>query len=493
MQGICLKICIKILAFIFCVIALPTLTVAQDTTSGIIWESPIQISPDSVRTWTPRVAGQGDTIHITWTNNMLQYPYVRSVNEGASFEPMRKLAPDSVGYVSPNWIFTSRGKIHTIFTATKTGGFPFFNYHMISSDNGDTWSSPVRFDDTLIYYASTSLGDTVVLRSSKPGQFFLLTKSTDGGITWNSETCNMLNGNGQQIALTKNYLHLVKGSGFDSGGVWYEYVAQYRKSSDLGQTWSDSIPLSTVGYTHGSVPIIATDTWNDTTRIFTAWWDNKYGCSTMVGCSILGRISDDEGFTFAPEIRFDERPAGCDADAAMHNNVMAIVWNDDLPDGGLMIRTSIDEGNNWSPPFMLSYGGTHDVAITNNAIHVVYSELILQPDSTYRFKVFYRRGLFLKTSVKEVQNIPLDFMLKQNYPNPFNPSTKLLFVISHSSLVSVKVYDVFGREVAMLVNEKKQPGEYSIEWSAEGFANGVYFVRMVAGEYVSTIKTILMK
>lgn len=96
------------------------------------------------------------------------------------------------------------------------------------------------------------------------------------------------------------------------------------------------------------------------------------------------------------------------------------------------------------------------------------------------------------------KEIPKSFGLEQNYPNPFNPITKLSYVVSHSSHVSIKVYDLFGREVAMLVNETKQPGEYEIEWnpstnSDRALSSGVYFIRMIAGEYIATIRAIMMK
>jgi len=96
------------------------------------------------------------------------------------------------------------------------------------------------------------------------------------------------------------------------------------------------------------------------------------------------------------------------------------------------------------------------------------------------------------TGVNEKQ-LPTRFALEQNYPNPFNATTKLSFVISHSSLVSLKVFDVLGREVATLVNEAKMPGEYRIQWNAESVPSGVYFYRMRVENSSDTKKMILMK
>jgi hypothetical protein len=72
------------------------------------------------------------------------------------------------------------------------------------------------------------------------------------------------------------------------------------------------------------------------------------------------------------------------------------------------------------------------------------------------------------------------FSLLQNYPNPFNPTTDFGFRIADLGFVSLKVYDEIGKEVATLVNEVKQPGEYTVQWKAQGMASGIYFYRLDA-------------
>jgi hypothetical protein len=97
--------------------------------------------------------------------------------------------------------------------------------------------------------------------------------------------------------------------------------------------------------------------------------------------------------------------------------------------------------------------------------------------------------------------IPTKYELKQNYPNPFNPTTSVSFVIGQSparqhsggSLVNLKVFNVLGKEVATLVNEVKQPGEYTVQWNAEGVPSGIYFYRLTAGSYINTKKLVLIK
>jgi hypothetical protein len=97
-------------------------------------------------------------------------------------------------------------------------------------------------------------------------------------------------------------------------------------------------------------------------------------------------------------------------------------------------------------------------------------------------------------SVKnEAASVIKTFSLQQNYPNPFNPNTKFSYQMCKTALVSIKVYDLLGREVATLVNEVKQAGSYPIEWDATRYSSGVYFYRMQTGSFVDVKKMVLMK
>lgn len=93
----------------------------------------------------------------------------------------------------------------------------------------------------------------------------------------------------------------------------------------------------------------------------------------------------------------------------------------------------------------------------------------------------------------EPASLPKTFSLQQNYPNPFNPSTKLTFQVSKAGFVSIRIYDLLGREAAILVDEVKQAGTYSATWDALNFNTGVYFCRMQSESFSATIKMILTK
>ncbi len=94
--------------------------------------------------------------------------------------------------------------------------------------------------------------------------------------------------------------------------------------------------------------------------------------------------------------------------------------------------------------------------------------------------------------------MPEDFYLKQNYPNPFNPSTVINYQLSAFSFVTLKVYDMLGREVSTLVNEFQSSGEYSVNFYVETslikpLATGIYFYRLQAGSFVDTKKMMVLK
>lgn len=88
---------------------------------------------------------------------------------------------------------------------------------------------------------------------------------------------------------------------------------------------------------------------------------------------------------------------------------------------------------------------------------------------------------------------PAEFALDQNYPNPFNPTTTIAFALPSDQVVTLKIYNAIGQEVATLVNEFKTAGRYSAVWDAKGIPSGVYFCRLQAGNVVELKKMTLLK
>jgi hypothetical protein len=92
-----------------------------------------------------------------------------------------------------------------------------------------------------------------------------------------------------------------------------------------------------------------------------------------------------------------------------------------------------------------------------------------------------------------LEKAPMSFSLSQNYPNPFNPATTIPFVVPRRSPVTLIVYNILGERIATLVDETKAPGTYEVRFDGSKFASGVYFCRMVAGDYTGIKKLMMIK
>jgi hypothetical protein len=97
------------------------------------------------------------------------------------------------------------------------------------------------------------------------------------------------------------------------------------------------------------------------------------------------------------------------------------------------------------------------------------------------------------TDVPQLHNYQPKFTLCQNYPNPFNPSTSISFNIPSKAYVLLKVFDIIGREVAVIVSEELTEGNYLRRWDATGLTSGAYFCRLQVGSFVNTKKLILLR
>jgi parallel beta-helix repeat protein len=143
---------------------------------------------------------------------------------------------------------------------------------------------------------------------------------------------------------------------------------------------------------------------------------------------------------------------------------------------------TINAKNNWwgdaSGPYHPITNPTGQGDTVSN--HVDYSPYL--PDSVDVVGIKYLQ-----------QGIPDNFVLYQNYPNPFNPITNIRFDLHKSSLTKLLIFDILGREVAKLVNEKLSTGSYEVDWNASGYPSGVYFYRLETEEFTDTKKMVLIK
>jgi len=144
-------------------------------------------------------------------------------------------------------------------------------------------------------------------------------------------------------------------------------------------------------------------------------------------------------------------------------------------------------------PFDFAPGDTQEVVIgilMSGGENNILSVAELKKDAA-KLQLFYDN---YKPEVPvPVIELPKYYSIGQNYPNPFNPVTTIKYTLPVRSLVTLKVYDILGKEVATLVNIEQEPDEYSVEFNAENLSSGIYFYTITAREFTKTVKMILMK
>jgi predicted acyl esterase len=129
----------------------------------------------------------------------------------------------------------------------------------------------------------------------------------------------------------------------------------------------------------------------------------------------------------------------------------------------------------------------------NSGSHYVYLNSKSYIDIPVKSLTNSPQLVFTPDEIKNEVEIPVNFSLGQNYPNPFNPLTTINYSIREAGNVEIKVYDLLGREVAVLVNDFKQAGNYEVTLNAQNLSSGIYFYRMTSGNFTDVKRMVLVK
>jgi hypothetical protein len=344
---------------------------------------------------------------------------------------------------------TSSGS--NVFAGTQSSGI------YLSTNNGANWSQ-VNTGLTANYVRSLTSNANYIYAGTTTGGVFI---STNNGALW----VPMNNGlsNLYIFSLLVNNSVLYAGTGPADGGVY--------RSTNNGQSWSFSGATNQFVYA-----LVANST-------------NVFAASDLAGVF----TSTDNGLSW--------------------NQVNNGITN--------MFINSMAVYNNYV--FAGSQGGVF-VSSNNGTSWINFSQGLpanwfyaMVRDSTYIYAGVYggnggvwRRPLSDLVGIHQISsNVPEKFVLYQNYPNPFNPVTTIRFEIPKTPLnppfnqrgdersgggfVVLLIYDILGREIATLVNEKLTHGTYEVSWPATNYPSGVYFYKLIAGDYKETKKMVLMK
>lgn len=179
-----------------------------------------------------------------------------------------------------------------------------------------------------------------------------------------------------------------------------------------------------------------------------------------------------------------------DYQVSINKVILKWITNSENNNYGFKIERSCENSEFISIGFVNGYGST------NNQTNYVFEDKNLQPGRYYyRLKQMDYNGNYQYYDLKNAVIIckPDKFNLQQNYPNPFNPVTTINYELPENGFVKISIYDNTGREIKTLVNEHRDAGYYSVQFNGSEFASGVYFCKLQAGNYIASIKMIIVK
>ncbi|MBI1802938.1 MAG: T9SS type A sorting domain-containing protein [Ignavibacteria bacterium] len=338
----------------------------------------------------------------------------------------------------------------------------------ISSDGGYTW----RLSLIGRYFPTATIEvDPVDRRTVYAGQGpDKIFRTTDQGQTWDTVP------HPSAYFLTSLAIDPVNDSILYAG-----YQSGVFRSTDRGNSW---IELQ-LGVPVGSTTLVAIDPCIPE-NVYVAMWKNWVVPFARFFKSTDGGLSwqeSDSGFTSSDIYIY--------ALAINPKDPRQIFLGMGHVETGRMVLYSSNAGATWETlsDGLVSVGGTTSLAIDtlNNRIYAGGGR---NPDT---LGVFVLDGVLTDADSIEQNNLPKEFSLFQNYPNPFNPETRIAFHVPSSDFVSLKVFDVLGRDVATIIEESLSPGKYTRLWNATGLPNGVYFYRLRAGQFASVKKMLLIR
>jgi hypothetical protein len=444
-----------------------------------------------------RIASNGDTLYVIWLadtnyNGWNELYYRRSTNGGLNWGPVVQLVPDNSYHPYGCGIAVSGISVHVIWIDNQYGKLQMYYRH--STDAGLTWSTDVQLTDNTSVPDGPCIdvfGSTIhiVWQEQRDGKHEIYYKrSADAGLTWGPDTRlsdTSAIAISPFIAVSGTNVHVVWS---DSRDGTYNYEVYYKHSADGGLSWGADTRLTNdlaySGYPH----ISAFD--SDVSVVWCDGRDNNY-------FEIYYKRSADAGLNWDEDIRLTNDPDfSGPPSVAVSGLAIHVVWTDGRSGNNeIYYKRSIDGGVNWEEDMRLTNAVpfikySPAVLASNDAVHVVWADT----RDAVGAKIYYKRNPTGNSATTEVPvyQRPLQFKLEQNFPNPFAITTKISYQMQMEGYVRIKVYDLFGNEVATLVNEEKPAGSYSVNWIAANLKSGIYFYSLKTGALSVTKKMVLI-
>jgi hypothetical protein len=428
--------------------------------------------------------------------------YTRSDDNGTSFSTEVKLAAG----INPS-IAVNGSVVHVVYDATRNGSREV--YYMSSGDNGDTWSDEVNLTTGVSMQTLPSVavsGSNVYVAwndNSFGNEEISFIRSVNGGSSWSARV-RISNTSGQSnrqcIAANGSLVYIIY-----RDLVGTNWTLKFSKSINSGQSFSSSVEISAkVGKNVNGIvkenPALAVS--------------GKY--LTVVFSELSGGMqrlryitSNNEGTKWSGESQLVASsntnliymPSLAATGSTFH---LSYAWGS----GYIYYNKSTNNGTAWGSPTPITPNGFHvrpNIGVSGNTVHIIYynnAHYFAPPDSLSNTEIWYRRnvnggngtaGMIAPGTVTMECETPVSTELNQNFPNPFNPTTKISFSLAIEGFVSMKVYDMVGREVMTLVSGNKTAGSHSVEFNASNLTSGVYFYKLEAPGYSDMKRMMLIK
>jgi photosystem II stability/assembly factor-like uncharacterized protein len=355
-----------------------------------------------------------------------------------------------------------------LFAGTNGGGI------FRSSDNGSNWRS-INSGVVEKYITCLSNNSDYIYTGTRlpPDAPYNYTPQTSG--TWpDSVLIYRSSDNGNDWSIVDTGFYYIRNIVTLGNNIFAAKFFGLFRSTDNGTTWAVSDSGLNAGGVFQTTPIAPYSVVVNGSNLFAGTYNGVY-------------VSKDTGTSWS---HIKSNLNSVTSFTVNNNDIFAYSNNSPYPDG---VFLSTDNGNTWNSV----YDTTEEYYLAGPFAPIVNTMIT---DTNYLFAGTTGRGVWkfplsdIATSVQNYEGkLVNNYNLYQNYPNPFNPTTIISYSIPKTSFVTIKVYDILGREVTTLVDGEKSPGNYKINFNASSYSSGVYFYQLKAGNFSQTKKLILLK
>jgi len=411
--------------------------------------------------------------------------------------------------VGLNWELKSKGIINLIglgaFIDQNTGWISSAAGIMKSTDGGGQWSSVWDSISNWSYYPkffflNNSTG--WLTYSAAKNDRFTVYKTIDGGINWifqnifiaeNFFESYIIN----SINFIDNYTGFIVGTKrYYQWPFGYYYIGMLFKTTDGGLNWTTSqlpvgIPNDIKFINVNTSFIVGTGKILKTTNSGLNWISIPGIYGNFYNFLKISFINENTGWL-----------SGDDRICKTTNGGLNWVDQSYLNISGLHSMVFLNEDFGWvcgnqGKIYATSNGGVNWFNQPTPTYENLFSITFINPNTGWAVG---SNGTILKTSsgiqvgINQLeQNVPKNFFLSQNYPNPFNPKTKIKYSITSAQYISLKVYNILGKEITTLINERQNAGNYEVTFDGSDLSSGIYFYKLEAESFVETKRMMLLK